>query len=68
MFFSRHSCFFPGLAVLTLTQSFEQKAFLSPYPKPPLITLLDYSPLISQTGLCFGELTAEILEDETLRE
>lgn len=36
--------------------------FLLPYPKPPLITLLDYSPPIAQAGLRFDELIAELLE------
>lgn len=40
--------FFPGLAVLPLTESFDQQT----HPKTPLITLLDLSPLMSQARLC----------------
>lgn len=67
MFFSRHSCLFPGLAVLLLTQSFAQQDFYCFSPNL-LLSLLDYSPFISPARPLFDELIAELLEGEALQE
>lgn len=61
-------CFFSRTCCSAAYSKLWPTDFLLPYPKSPLITLLDYSPLMSRAGLCFDELIAELLEGEILQE